>query len=894
MNDFERLIKTISARLSLRAPQREALEILKRVCETLNLSKDADVAQNLETLRREFPAVESFERAFPSLCFALATGVGKTRLMGAFIAFLYQAGISRHFFVIAPNLTVYEKLSADFKPGTPKYVFRGIGEFGAENPVLVTGDNYGDGRGAKERLFNDACFINVFNISKINGDKNSQTKIPRFKRLSEYIGQSYSEYLAGLNDLVVLMDESHHYRASAGVQAIEELRPLLGLELTATPQVEKGSKSIPFKNVVYEYPLATAIEDGFVKEPAVATRENFDPSAYSPQELEKIKLEDGVRVHENVKIDLQTYALERNERRVKPFMLVVAADVEHANELQAKIESDDFFNGRYCGKTIQVHSNLKGSEREEVVARLLQVENPAEPTEIVIHVNMLKEGWDVSNLYTIVPLRAANSKTLVEQSIGRGLRLPYGRRTGVDAVDRLTIVSHDRFKEIVDYANDPNSVIRRGVVIGRDIPDEERKILVAAPKIETLLGLAPSETRTDASEIAAEPPRLLFETPAEIAVARQTYALIGATTYARQVKTSRDLTSPKILPQIVADVKKQTALLGESLSDAEIETTVKKTLETIRENAIDIPRIVVTPKDGASYAFEDFDLDVAPINLQPVAQDILIKYLGGDQESRKLSDQNAASSETRFEDYLVAGLIDYNDVCYDDCADLLYKLAGQAVARLREYLADEAEVLNVLQYYRKELVEFIHAQMTKRRYEPQTEYEVKVLSGVTKFEPQNSTVAANERIRNFRAPLGNGETSRIKSTAFGGFRKCVYDVQKFDSRTELELARVLEDDPAVVKWLKPTLREIRIFYAQESSYLPDFIVETADAKYLCETKRASELDAKEVTAKRDAAVKWARLASENDDKPWKYLLIPHDQTLPNMTLAGLAAKFEQR
>ncbi|MBQ6827898.1 MAG: DEAD/DEAH box helicase family protein [Thermoguttaceae bacterium] len=245
--------------------------------------------------------VESFERAFPSLCFALATGVGKTRLMGAFIAFLYQAGISRHFFVIAPNLTVYEKLSADFKPGTPKYVFRGIGEFGAENPVLVTGDNYGDGRGAKERLFNDACFINVFNISKINGDKNSQTKIPRFKRLSEYIGQSYSEYLAGLNDLVVLMDESHHYRASAGVQAIEELRPLLGLELTATPQVEKGSKSIPFKNVVYEYPLATAIEDGFVKEPAVATRENFDPSAYSPQELEKIKLEDGVRVHENVK-----------------------------------------------------------------------------------------------------------------------------------------------------------------------------------------------------------------------------------------------------------------------------------------------------------------------------------------------------------------------------------------------------------------------------------------------------------------------------------------------------------------------------------------------------------------------------------------------------------------
>ena len=49
----------------------------------------------------------------------------------------------------------------------------------------------------------------------------------------------------------------------------------------------------------------------------------------------------------------------------------------------------------------------------------------------MIHVNMLKEGWDVNNLYTIVPLRAANARILIEQSIGRGLRLPYGKRTGV-------------------------------------------------------------------------------------------------------------------------------------------------------------------------------------------------------------------------------------------------------------------------------------------------------------------------------------------------------------------------------------------------------------------------------------------------------------------------------
>ena len=101
---------------------------------------------------------------------------------------------------------------------------------------------------------------------------------------------------------------------------------------------------------------------------------------------------------------------------------------------------------------IQVDSSKTGAEEDEMIERLLKVEHTDEPTEIVIHVNMLKEGWDVTNLYTIVPLRAANARILIEQSIGRGLRLPYGKRTGVTAVDRLNIVAHDRFQEIVDEA----------------------------------------------------------------------------------------------------------------------------------------------------------------------------------------------------------------------------------------------------------------------------------------------------------------------------------------------------------------------------------------------------------------------------------------------------------
>ncbi|HNH46653.1 MAG TPA: DEAD/DEAH box helicase family protein, partial [Myxococcota bacterium] len=462
---MSREVNSLSGRMSLREPQRQSLEILARVLEIAPPTKDSDKAA-LETARKvigsEFPTTfKDFERDFPSLCFALATGVGKTRLMGAFIAYLYLTGRSRHFFVLAPNLTIYNKLIADFTPGTPKYVFQGITEFVTAPPVVITGDNYESGVGvrtdtqAQQALYrpggDSAPHINVFNISKINSDVRASQRgnqPPRIKRLAEYIGESYFDYLARLPDLVLLMDESHRYRADAGTKAISELRPILGLELTATPFVETAKAPIPFQNVVYSYSLAQAMEDGFVKEPAVATRKNFNPAGMSVEQLERIKLEDGVRLHEQTRTDLVIYAEQHQKKRVKPFMLVIARDTEHAGNLVKLFKSPDFFQGQYADKVIEVHSALAGEEKEETVKSLLAVEDPDEKTEIVVHVNMLKEGWDVTNLYTIVPLRAANARTLVEQSIGRGLRLPYGKRTGDSAVDRLTLVAHDRFQEV--------------------------------------------------------------------------------------------------------------------------------------------------------------------------------------------------------------------------------------------------------------------------------------------------------------------------------------------------------------------------------------------------------------------------------------------------------------
>jgi type III restriction enzyme len=102
----------------------------------------------------------------------------------------------------------------------------------------------------------------------------------------------------------------------------------------------------------------------------------------------------------------------------------------------------------------------------------------------------------------------------------------------------------------------------------------------------------------------------------------------------------------------------------------------------------------------------------------------------------------------------------------------------------------------------------------------------------------------------------------------------LYQVQKFDSDPERRFAVLLEDERAVLKWLKPAKDRVRIYYTSDSSYEPDFIVETVTDKLMCEPKRASEMEDDAVQAKARAAVTWCRHATghatANGGKPWSY------------------------
>lgn len=888
-------VRTISQRLSLRPPQKDSLEILDQVFTTLGLPRNKpDVNAALAAIREAHPTVADFEREFVSLCFALATGVGKTRLMGAFIAYLHITHGLRNFFILAPNLTIYDKLITDFTPNTPKYVFKGIAEFATDTPWIITGDNYEEYRGGGHGDLYGRVEINIFNISKLNRDtKETDTGAPRIRRLRESLGESYFDYLRALPDLVLLMDESHRYRADAGVRALNELNPLIGLELTATPFLDKASGPLWFKNVIYDYPLAQAIEDGFVKDPAVATQEDFNPKDFSPEELERVKLEDGVRLHEETKVELDTYARQTGRKRVKPFMLVIARDTTHAAKLLGEIQSESFFGGRYAGKVIQVDSTTKKQE-EEVVQRLLEVENPDEPTEIVIHVNMLKEGWDVNNLFTIVPLRAANARTLIEQSIGRGLRLPYGERTGVEAVDRLTIVAHDKFKEIIEEANRPDSPVRIKQRIIAKAGDYKKPVqVISPPNLETKLfgGGPPSSEGTEA-------PAPVFVSPGEQKVGRKALEILRKQEHLPNLDGLHD---PEVQKSVVRELEESmgTAQLTLSGIDEKIDykAIVKKASEALVTHTIEIPRITVVPSGEVTSGFHPFSIDTSALVFQPVDRDILLQYLGDNRQRSIRSDAQIQLIERRPEDYIVRQLIDYDDVNYDEQADLLYDLAGQVVAHLRSYLPDEDALNNVLRYYERQLAKNIHTQMQDHFWEKSSGQEVKVLKGWMALKECPYTAEQGSESLHFRTPPKN--KSEIRRHVYSGFTKCLYPFQKFDSDTERIFSTILEGPNGADKWFKPASGQFQLYWRigsqADRSYEPDFVAETGDRKYLVEVKADNEMTDPEVLAKADAGRVFCEQAtahaSQAGGKPWSYLLIPESAVAPNMTIIGLRERF---
>ena len=886
-------VKLIGNALSLRNPQQQSLELFAKLCEQLTLKKNVNLEDESLKVKALFPTFSSFERSFPSVCFALATGIGKTRLMGALMAYLYYEKGIKNFFVMAPNLTIYRKLRNDFgNVGSPKYVFKGLDAF-VQAPRIIDGDNYGEFRNQTLTGTTAPITINVFNISKWNTEsKGKDGVIPRTMRLNELLGESYFEYLKSLPDLCLFMDESHHYRAEKSFNVINDLQPVLGVEVTATPKAQKGSTAIPFKNVIYEYSLAHALDDGkYVKVPTVVTRKDFDPAQYDETELEHIKLQDGLRLHIDTKAKLDVYGRTHDIKIIKPFVLIVARDTVHSKQIKDYITSNAFFNGYYKDKVIEINSNQKGMEKDENIELLESLEKPENKIEIVIHVNMLKEGWDVNNLYTIIPLRASASETLTEQTIGRGLRLPYGERTGDDDLDRLSIVSHDKFKEIVSLANDPNSLVRKQYFIDPTAnPENDEKVTVQ------LTTRYEDEEKSSAVQLALDLPDSVTKSQEQKKAVGKLIADCAYKTIQdanKQVKNIAAVNEPTykqvVVTSVIREVQRQMPELHIKEEDvrAVAEKAVEFSINSLTNRVIPIPRATVQAVREIKTGFTDFDLDTRNINYRPSDEDTLHGQElqdGGKSFDLDMSFAKIYESDTP-ENMIIGRIISHDNIDYSKCADLIYKLIEQLKAHLKSYLKDDEKVSQTLRQYRNDLAEMIYAQMNQHFYHEETKYKAAEMLPFSKIENSYGTRFASDKVHDFRTYTGPAKD--IKEKIFTGFKKSCHTLYKFESNPERLFAIVLEDDVNVEKWMRPAARQFSLFYDTDSNsqYQPDFIVETADKIYMVEVKASNQLRDAVVLKKAQTGKEFCRAATEfdklNGGKPWEYALVSHDRIETN-------------
>ncbi|MDY5669407.1 MAG: DEAD/DEAH box helicase family protein [Bacilli bacterium] len=865
----------ISGVMSLRKPQKKSLEVLDSLIGDIQLNKSLDKDALKEKAHRLYPIFSDYDRDFPSFTFALATGVGKTRLIGTFITYLYTNKNIKNFLVVAPSLTIYNKLINDLaNSSSTKYVFNGVGCFSFP-PRIISGEDY---RNVKFGNFSEVTIF-VYNAQKFNSKDESR----RFNAVNENIGDSFFNYLAKLDDLVVLMDESHHYRDNSTSEALDRIKPVLGLELTATPQVVSGKKITPFRNVVVDYPLALSIQDGYTRTPYVLTRQNIEQYRWGDEQLDKIMILDGLHWHEHMKAKLKSFSETTHKHYVKPFVLIVCQNIEHANKVQDFIKSDECYNGIYKDKVIEIDSGSSNVEKDDNVQLLLNVEKAENPVEIVVHVNMLKEGWDVNNLYTIVPLRSAYSRTLVEQTIGRGLRLPYGKRTGDKEVDSVTMTAHSNFEQVINDAKRGDSIFRKENIIYAEKIDEPEETVVQT-KLDLEFGDTVQQQNVD--EVFKETDVERTEETEEIVkkVDNITKQVLEENLHNGKAR-NREVIEQKVKDRIFNETdiaeKVQNQVVDNDFLARIFTVGIDNYIRVVENTTIAIPKVVQKYDEDPSYSFDDFDLDLAPFTFVPVSQGIIVKNI---LDPRDIYYQNAYEidfSSVNPARVIVTILRDKPEIDYDACGPLLVKIITQYFDSLKERYTDN-QIRNLVSSNKYRICDEIFKQMMRHR----TMKVVNLREEISNISFEiKKPVFSTEQIEsaydiNYECPQGMD----IKRVIYKGGKKWLTEYYKFDSNSERQFALACENDEKVLRWLRPTADQFDISYQYDGMahvYEPDLVIETDDCCYLVEVKRRSELTDPQVLAKAKRGVEYCKLASEYCDKhgykPWKYMLVPHDE-----------------
>ncbi|WP_448070815.1 DEAD/DEAH box helicase family protein [Georgenia yuyongxinii] len=772
----------------------------------------------------------------------LATGVGKTYIAGGLIDYLAGQGV-RNVVIITPGSTIQRKTVANLTPGNPKYL-RGL----QSNPFVVTIDDFE--RGQVGAALDDRDRLKVFVLTVQSLLRPNTKDARRAYRPHETVGQALYEYLQSQPDLVVIADEHHIYysgNAKKFQAAIDDLRPQALIGLTATPHEASEPK------VIFRYPLAEAIADGYVKIPVLVGRDDAKADT-------RTQMGDAVALLEAKASVMREFCARTKKPFVQPVMFVAASSIAEANEIADMLAGPDLLGS---GEQVLV---ITSEEPDVALARLDTLEDPASKVRAVVSVSMLKEGWDNRAIFVISATRALASQLLTEQILGRGLRLPFGSRVGVPMLDTVEVVSHHSFRDLLKQAKvfleqalgERQAEAAETVVAGipgtqaAGIPVSQVEGAVAAGQVMfELPGATPAEFDPNA-------PTLFDDVALEGASAAHTGFGFGSvgTRLVEAQKTAQTLATP-LYPRSPGAVRIPLFLPRVTTK------WVRDPFSLTKISEVDVEAL------GSAFAHDNAPTLTRKVLDAQRGSDGAIAVIIHDAQEAVVATQEALPFNSIEQD-LVGRLVAQNGI------EASVPEINAAVKIAQAFLRGAGVTSKTP--WRPEHGRLATARLIEWISTKQTSSPAREVKEVTQVRwPDGERIEALPPAD--RQLVTSGKDFQ-RWYPYTGWDKAVYEVNSFDAySTEFRLAELFERSKAVDAWVRVNQTvPLRIAYFQgaiQRDYEPDFLVIDTDGTYwIVEGKSNREMTDPTVLAKRDAARDWVGAVNASDVVPqrWGYLL----------------------
>lgn len=475
--------------------QREAIESIIYLCDVVGAKSQYDLMRFDATgaiSDKDFP--ETWRRYVVKM----ATGSGKTKVMSLVLTWSYyhklyepDSELSRNFLIIAPNIIVLDRLYKDF---------RDLRIF-SEDPVLP--DNGYAGRNWRDdfqitlhkqdevQASRPTGNIYLTNIHRVYLSKPISSSFGDENITDYYLGKQASEAAADskvdlgiivrdVDELMVINDEAHHIhdKKLAWFQSIQDIHNQLlqkgvslslQVDLTATPKHNNGAI---FAQTVSDYPLVEAVSQNVVKRPVLPD----EASRTKLCERQSVKFIEKYANYLNLGVIEWRKAYEHHRKLGKKAILfVMTDDTKNCDETASYLESryPDLkgavltIHTKNNGEIPEASSGKKKQELDQLRKQANEIDDEGNPHKAIVSVIMLKEGWDVRNVTTIVGLRSysAKSNILPEQTLGRGLRRMYA----ATREEYVSVIGTDAFMDFVESIRKEGVVLER-VAMGEDAP----------------------------------------------------------------------------------------------------------------------------------------------------------------------------------------------------------------------------------------------------------------------------------------------------------------------------------------------------------------------------------------------------------------------------------------